>query len=54
MNLMTIDTPALILDEAKMDANIARMRDKATSLGGLQPYQRLKKLKNLPLTGLRI
>lgn len=32
MNLNTIDTPALILEESKMNANIARMRDKAKSL----------------------
>ena len=44
MNLMTIDTPALILDEAKMDANIARMRDKATSLGvTLRPHLKTSK-----------
>lgn len=44
MNLMTIDTPALILDEAKMDANIARMRDKAKSLGvTLRPHLKTSK-----------
>ena len=41
---MTIDTPALILDEAKMDANIARMRDKAKSLGvTLRPHLKTSK-----------
>ncbi len=44
MNLHTIDTPALILDEVKMDANIARMRDKAKSLGvTLRPHLKTSK-----------
>lgn len=44
MNLHTIDTPALILDEAKMDTNIARMRDKAKSLGvTLRPHLKTSK-----------
>lgn len=44
MNLHTIDTPALILDEAKMDANITRMRDKAKSLGViLRPHLKTSK-----------
>lgn len=44
MNLHTLDTPALILDEAKMDANIARMRDKAQALGvTLRPHLKTSK-----------
>ena len=44
MNLHTIDTPALILDEAKMDTNIARMRDKAKALGvTLRPHLKTSK-----------
>lgn len=44
MNLHTLDTPALILDEAKMDANIARIRDKAQALGvTLRPHLKTSK-----------
>ena len=44
MDLLNIDTPALILDETKMDANIARMRDKARSLGvTLRPHLKTSK-----------
>ena len=44
MNLHTLDTPALILDEAKMDANIARMREKAQALGvTLRPHLKTSK-----------
>ena len=44
MNLHTLDTPALILDEAKMDTNIARMRDKAQALGvTLRPHLKTSK-----------
>lgn len=44
VNLHTIDTPALILDEAKMDTNIARMRDKAKALGvTLRPHLKTSK-----------
>jgi D-serine deaminase-like pyridoxal phosphate-dependent protein len=44
VNLHTLDTPALILDEAKMDANIARMRDKAQALGvTLRPHLKTSK-----------
>ena len=44
MNLNTIDTPALILEESKMNANIARMRDKAKSLGvTLRPHLKTSK-----------
>lgn len=44
MNLHTLDTPALILDEAKMDANIARMCDKAQALGvTLRPHLKTSK-----------
>ena len=44
MNLHTIDTPALIIDEVKMDANIAKMSDKAKSLGvTLRPHLKTSK-----------
>ncbi len=44
MNLNTIDTPALILEESKMNANIARMRNKAQSLGvTLRPHLKTSK-----------
>ena len=44
MNLHTIDTPALIIDEVKMDANIAKMSDKARSLGvTLRPHLKTSK-----------
>ena len=44
MDFLIIDTQALILDEAKMDANIARMRDKAKSLGvTLRPHLKTSK-----------
>ena len=44
MNLHTLDTPALILDEARMDTNIARMRDKAQALGvTLRPHLKTSK-----------
>jgi len=44
VNLHILDTPALILDEAKMDANIARMRDKAQALGvTLRPHLKTSK-----------
>ena len=44
MDLLNIDTPALILDETKMDANIARMRNKARSLGvTLRPHLKTSK-----------
>ena len=53
MNLHTIDTPALIIDEVKMDANIAKMSDKAKSLGvtaGKLPNARFGLLRGLPLS----
>lgn len=38
-NLSTLDTPALVLDRGRMDANIARMRDRAARLGvTLRPH----------------
>ncbi len=44
MNLLTIDTPSLILEEGKMNANIARMREKARSLGvTLRPHLKTSK-----------
>ena len=44
MNLHTIDTPALIIDEVKMDANIDKMSDKAKSLGvTLRPHLKTSK-----------
>lgn len=44
MNLHTIDTPALIIDEVKMDANITKMSDKAKSLGvTLRPHLKTSK-----------
>ena len=44
MNLHTIDTPALIIDEVKMDANIAKMSGKAKSLGvTLRPHLKTSK-----------
>ena len=44
MSLHTTDTPALIIDEVKMDANIAKMSDKAKSLGvTLRPHLKTSK-----------
>ena len=44
MNLLTVDTPALILDEAKMNANIERMSNKMKSLGvSLRPHLKTSK-----------
>ena len=44
MDLLTIDTPALIIEESKMNANIERMRDKAKSLGvTLRPHLKTSK-----------
>ena len=44
MNLLTIDTPSLILEEGKMNANIGRMREKARSLGvTLRPHLKTSK-----------
>ena len=44
MNLLTIDTPALIIEESKMNANIERMRNKAKSLGvTLRPHLKTSK-----------
>ncbi|MCW6536512.1 hypothetical protein [Sphingomonas lycopersici] len=35
--IIQLDTPALLLDRATMDRNIARMRDKVASLGVALP-----------------
>ena len=44
MNLMNIDTPALILDQKIMNANIERMKQKAQSLGViLRPHVKTSK-----------
>ena len=53
MDLLNIDTPALILDETKMDANIARMRDKARSLGvTLRPHLKTSKCREVAIRQL--
>src|SRR5690606_9318700 len=39
LSLETIDTPALVLERGRMDANIARMRERAAALGvTLRPH----------------
>ena len=44
MDLLTIDTPALIIEESKMNANIERMRNRAKSLGvTLRPHLKTSK-----------
>ena len=44
MDLHSIDTPSLIIDEPKMQRNIDRMADKAKSLGiTLRPHLKTSK-----------
>ena len=44
MDLLTIDTPALNIEESKMNANIERMRNRAKSLGvTLRPHLKTSK-----------
>ena len=47
MLLADLETPALILDRAKLDSNIARMRDQLARLGGVTLRPHLKTVKSV-------
>ncbi|MFN3725028.1 MAG: alanine racemase [Allosphingosinicella sp.] len=52
MQLTELETPALLLDRAKLERNIARMRTQLTSLGGVSHRPHLKTAKSIEVARL--
>lgn len=52
MRLTDLETPALLLDRAKLDRNIGRMRNQLTSLGGVAHRPHLKTAKSVEVARL--
>ena len=52
MQLTELETPALLLDRAKLDRNIARMRTQLTGLGGVSHRPHLKTAKSIEVARL--
>ena len=52
MRLTDLETPALLLDRAKLDRNIARMRSQLAGLGGVTLRPHLKTAKSVEVARL--